>query len=108
MIEQIIKNSWYGKEKLWRVFWLYKFIGGGVTTILVELAIHLESNLLLACCLALYFVFSIWVLKSVFACRFNSTYQKYLPKIIEIFIFINIFFLIFSIFVIFEKFLSYS
>lgn len=106
MIEKIIKDVWFGREKLWKVFWFYKILGGTLAGILVEISARSENNSLLATSFAFYVVFGIWTLKGLFACRFNSTNQTYLPKLIEIFVFINIFFLLTSIILLLNKFLN--
>ena len=106
MITQIIQDAWYGKEKLWKVFWFYKVIGSTLIGLLVEISIRANNNLIIATSFALYFVYGIWVLNSLFSCRFNSKNQKYMPKVVEIFVFVNLFFLLLSTFLVMKKFLE--
>lgn len=103
-IYPIIRNVWFGKEKLWKVFWLYKILLGTLFSVALESKIkgeyikELSEGIYSVIFLPLFIVFNVWVLKGLYACRYNLNNKTgYIPKIIPFFIAVNVIFLTFSI-----------
>lgn len=98
LIYQKIKDVWFGRELLWKVFWIYKFAIGGILGLLFEFInsnrMHIEATIILA----IYTVFHIWVLKGLYACRFNMASPRFVAPIIPFFVGLNFVLLAFSLF----------
>ena len=72
-LEPIIA-AWSGKEKLWKVFWLYNFILGTA----IGYAIDYVAGLGLIIEIAVFtvvLIWAIWVLVALWRCAFNSRWR---------------------------------
>lgn len=88
-IKKIIQDIWFGRTELWKVFWIYKVLVGGVINVIVEFFILEKARLLSVAALAIYTVFHVWVLKGLYACRFNCKNSKILASVVVGFVIIN-------------------
>lgn len=98
MLEEIIRRVWYGREKLWKVFWLYKVLIGIVLASTVDLLAKYGFKTITNVVLAFYVAFHIWVLKGLYACRFNSQRPNLTSKLVLLLLVVNIAFLLLGIF----------
>jgi hypothetical protein len=96
-IIKIIRDVWFGREKLWKVFWLYHFLLGTFLGFILELVLLKEKTLFSIFFLAFYTVFSIWVLRGLYSCRFNLENKSFIPTLITFIVCLNSFFLVLGI-----------
>ncbi len=92
-LEQKIRDIWFGRELLWKVFWIYKILIGGSLGLVFELLYQSELKTLSALVLAVYCVFHVFALQGLLTCRRNSKYQNILPNLVIGFVGVNVFFL---------------
>ena len=93
-----IRSVWFGKAKLWKVFWIYGSLIGTAISFLIDYLFFEGLFVLSIIGLAFYTVFFVWVSKGMYACRFNSKNPNGLmSKAIPIFIALNIALFIFSV-----------
>ena len=103
-LEQIIKDVWFGRESLLKVFWLYKVAIGGLIGVLFETLFTLKDfRTLSVIVLAFYLVYHIWVLKGLIACKDNLKKFHFISNIVIYFVGINAFVLCISIFNVFSS-----
>jgi hypothetical protein len=65
----IAKRVWFGKELLWKVFWIYKTLIASILGLIMNLFI--DENSIYSFLLGIYFVYHVWVLTGLYKCRFN-------------------------------------
>lgn len=90
IIEREIQKVWFGEVSLKRAFWFHKILIGGGLGIAMQVVFWLTSKTIASIFLAFYVVFHIWILKGLFACRYNCKKPQLFGMLIIIFISINI------------------
>jgi hypothetical protein len=102
-MNEIIKNVWYGREKLWKVFWVYKVLIGGLLGIFFQILEDAKLELPSIAILAFYTIYHVWVLKGLYICRFNLENTTIIPKLVVPFVWVNAIFLVYSLVIILLK-----
>lgn len=86
-----IRNVWFGREKLWKVFWLYAGLIGTILSFVIDILFFSGQFMLSTAFLSFYTVFVIWISKGIYACRLNvKNPQGLIPKIAVLFMVINV------------------
>lgn len=73
--ENSILKSWRGNERLWRVFWIYNFILGGLINYGFTKVGESENLVLLLVYSIFALAYMVWVLVSLWRCAFNANWQ---------------------------------
>jgi hypothetical protein len=84
-----INDVWFGRERLWRVFWIYNVLIGSILGIAVEGAIIHNKSIEKVIVLSVYTVYNIWVLKGLYECRKNAQNQTFIPYLMLGFVYLN-------------------
>jgi hypothetical protein len=95
-----ILASWKGKERLWKVFWIYNWLFGTAVGIGVEAAskaLPVPAFLVVA---VLVLIWAVWVTVSLWRCAFNSSWRGwgYIVRAIVVLAVIAIVFAVIGIF----------
>lgn len=94
--EQIIKDVWFGREILWKVFWIYSGILSVIISILVDATLLAGYFTLSVILFAFYTIFTIWASKGLYACRFNVKNPTIIKtNLVTGFAILNIFWLVY-------------
>jgi hypothetical protein len=88
-IIKTIQDVWFGRERLWRVFWIYNVLVGGVLGFIVEGVIINGKNFENLSLLSFYTVYHIWLLKGIYECRRNASNQTIIPNLMVMFVCLN-------------------
>jgi len=70
-----IKKSWKGEEKLWKVFWIYNFLLGGLINIGIGQTEKLEAEYMLWFLIIVTLIWVVWVSVSLWRCAFNASWK---------------------------------
>ena len=69
-----IMAAWNGKEKLWKVFWLYNFLLGTLLLSAMDYLVGLGTVIEVITYL-IVLVWAVWVLVSLWRCAFNAKWR---------------------------------
>lgn len=69
-----IGRSWHGAERLWKVYWLYGFLGSLVLQIIIAV-LGMVAKPLVMLGVVFYIVFIIWYFVAVWRCAWNCGWQ---------------------------------
>lgn len=67
-----MKRAWRGEERLWKVYWIYGFVGGVVYSILSFVLGMLSLGILLIPLMLFFLVYFVWVTVAQWRCAFNA------------------------------------
>jgi hypothetical protein len=89
LIEKEIRDVWFGRQKLAKVFWIYKFLIGTILNIIIELAIINFKTLSFTWIIfSIYLIYHIWILKGLIACKNNVIkfyiFSKFIPYLVAL------------------------
>jgi len=91
-IQTEIQDVWFGRVKLWKVFWLHTSVIGTILSLIIDFLFFSGQFLLSIAFLAVYTIFVIWISKGLYACRFNvKNPEGLIPKLTIVFIVLNLF-----------------
>jgi hypothetical protein len=97
-IQTEIQDVWFGRVKLWKVFWLHTSVIGTILSLIIDFLFFSGQFLLSIAFLAVYTIFVIWISKGLYACRFNVKNPEGLrPKFTIVFIVLNLFLFVVSL-----------
>lgn len=82
-------SSWKGEEKLWKVFWIYNILLGGVLSLAMEI-FPVEIAAVYFAIMSIGIVWAIWVTVALWTCAFNSSWAGwgYLVRAMIVFSFV--------------------
>lgn len=89
LLEKEIRDVWFGRQKLAKVFWLYKFAIGTVLNLTLEFAIiNFKTPTFTWIIFSIYLIYHIWILKGLIACRNNiikfDIFSKFIPYLVAL------------------------
>lgn len=89
-ISNIINDVWFGRELLYKVFWLYKILIGGFLGVIFQILYINGLQSISMPILSFYFIYHIWVLNGLVKCRNNiSKFHSFIPNLTILFVGIN-------------------
>ena len=89
LIEKEIRDVWFGRQKLARVFWIYKFLIGTIFNFILEYTIlTFNVQTFTWVIFSIYLIYHVWILKGLIACRNNIIkfyiFSKFMPYLVAL------------------------